>query len=190
MNNFVQMSWLDYQTFIQQIANQIIEFLNTNNTKIDFILPILRGGGIPAISLSHLLKVKRLETIQVFHDYTSKKVWIGNNSIENIEDKNRSYVILLVDDYHATGKSVYLMYDRIREHLPNSMFIYASVGRDIGYLKDKREFLYSCYGFLGNECGIISEEEALKKGVSSVNTVFPWEILEEEIFNIKLIEGE
>lgn len=189
MNAFVQMSWPDYQAYIQQIANKIVEFTATNNIKIDFILPILRGGGIPAISLSHLLKVKRLETLQVFHDYSANRMWTGCNSIGNIEDSHRPYVILLVDDYHATGKSVYRIYDSIKEQLPNSSIIYASIGRDVGYLKDERSFLYSCYGFLGNECGVVSEA-TLCHNIPAVNTVFPWEILEEEISNVKLIEGE
>lgn len=190
MNRFEKMTWTSYQHYIEKIAEDITQYLDRNKLSIDFIVPVLRGGGIPAISLSHLLKTKRLETIQLFHDYISKKNWIGCNTIDYIKNKDKADVILLTDDFHATGQSVYYIYDIIKEALPNAKIIYASVGRDIGYLKDERAFLFSCYGFLSNECGVVSEEESLPQGTVTANIVFPWELLEEEILNIKLIEGE
>lgn len=190
MNQFEKMTWTSYQHYIERIAEDITQFLKLNGFSIDFIVPVLRGGGIPAISLSHLLKIKRLETIQLFHDYASQKSWIGCNAIDNIESKNKDAIILLTDDFHATGQSVYYIYDVIKQALPNARIIYASVGRDIGYLKNERDFLFSCYGFLSNECKVISDATLLPPGTICSNIVFPWELLEEEISNIKLIEGE
>ncbi len=190
MNQFKKMTWDEYQHYIEKIADDITQFLIQNNITIDFIVPVLRGGGIPAISLSHLLKIKCLETIQLFHDYVSQEKWLGCNTFDNITDKSKAFVILLTDDFHATGQSIYFIYDVIKDILPNAKIIYASIGRDIGYLENERDFLFSCYGFLSNECGVISNEELLPQGTITDNTIFPWELFEEEFLNIKLIEGE
>lgn len=183
-NDFVKMEWNEYQNNIEKIYQDLNNFLEKNNLNIDYIVPVLRGGGIPAISLSYLLRTHKIISIQLKHDYKNKNIDIVSNSLSEIKEPEKPYTLLLVDGYHASGRTSYMAYDLIKNYLPNSSIIYVTLGRDVGYLENKRDFLFSCHAFLSNECGVIPKEESIKKGVLTKYTLFPWEILEDELQNM------
>ena len=50
-------SWKKIDEFIEKIYLDVKKYLNENNLKIKYISPILRGGGVPAIKLSHMFNI-------------------------------------------------------------------------------------------------------------------------------------
>ena len=183
-SDFVEMTWEEYQHYVEQLAEQIKFFLKETKTEIDFILPVIRGGAPLAISLSYLLKAVPFHALQMKHDYKNKEIKILLNSLCLIFDKQKEYVVLVTDGYHASGKTAYLTYDLIKQELPNCKIIYATLGRDIGYPENKRDFFKSFHAFFSNECGVIPKEESNKIGVLTKYTLFPWEILQDELINM------
>ncbi len=190
-NDFVIMTWEEYEGHIKALSEKISAFLAEYGEKIDIIVPVLRGGGIPAISIAYKLEVVAMRCIQMKHDYKSKSINILSNELTSLPEPNAPYTILLVDGYHASGRTAYMAYDMIRSALPNAKIIYATIGRDVGYLKDEREFLYSCHSLTSNECGVIPKEISEAEGMLTKYTLFPWESLEDELCNMndELIYG-
>ncbi|MEE3355330.1 MAG: hypothetical protein VZR32_03205 [Candidatus Weimeria sp.] len=58
-------SWERIDGFIDKIYNDVSEYLKKNNLSIKYIVPILRGGGIPALKLSHMFDVINILPIQL-----------------------------------------------------------------------------------------------------------------------------
>ncbi len=57
-------SWERIDKFIEQIYNDVNNYLKANTISIKYIAPIVRGGGIPAIKLSHMFNVIDMLPIQ------------------------------------------------------------------------------------------------------------------------------
>ena len=142
----------------------------------------MRGGAIPAISLSYLLNVVPIGILQLKHDYRKSSIDIISNFLPHI-DRSAKYV-LMIDGYHASGKTSYKAYDMIIAALPDVKIIYATLGRDVGYKENKRDFAFSYSAFYSNECGVIPKEESEKEGILTKYTLFPWEIIEDEVKNM------
>lgn len=190
-SDFILMSWEEYQTHIHSLTVDLNAFLKTENIIIDFVVPILRGGGVPAISLAYQLNIFKMYPVQLKHDYKTHSIHILNNSFEILETSSQSPTILLVDGYHATGKSTYIVYDIIKKVFPFSKIIYVTLGRDVGHLTNQRDFLFTCHAFFSNECDVIPKKQSEEEGVLTKYTLFPWEVLEDEIDNMnnELIYG-
>ena len=79
----------------------------------------------------------------------------------------------------------------IRANLPQTKILYVTLGRDVGYRENLRDFAFSYSAFYSNECGVIPKEESEHDGVLTKYTLFPWEVLEDEIRNMndELIYG-
>lgn len=183
-DDFVLMTWDEYQACIDRLTRQLTAYLESTRTKIDCIVPVLRGGGVPAISLAYRLGVVDLQPIQLKHDYRHHTIRILHNAFDRQEESDRSPTILLVDGYHATGRTTYLVYDLIRQKFPRSRILYATLGRDVGYREDEREFAFACHAFVSNECDRIPKEQSRREGMLTKYTLFPWEVLEDEIQNM------
>ena len=50
-------SWERIDSFLENIYKEVNNYLNSNNLSIKYIAPIMRGGGVPAIKLSHMFNV-------------------------------------------------------------------------------------------------------------------------------------
>ena len=188
-DDFIQLTWEEYQKYIEIIYENVYSFINSNKITIDYIVPVIRGGAIPAISLSYLLNVIPIGVLLLKHDYQKSSIDVISNFLSDI-DKNAKN-ILLVDGYHASGRTSYMAYDMIKAALPDVNVIYVTLGRDVGYKENKRDFIYSCSAFYSNECGIVPKEESERDGVLTKYTLFPWEVLEDEVRNMneELIYG-
>jgi len=49
-------SWKRIDKFVEKIYQDVYTYISKNNLSIKYIAPILRGGGVPAIILSHMFK--------------------------------------------------------------------------------------------------------------------------------------
>lgn len=188
-DDFVHMTWDEYQSHINRIHLELNKFLKLNNITVDYIIPVIRGGAVPAISLSYLLKVVPIGVLQLKHDYSKSSIDVISNFLPSIP-KDTKYV-LLVDGYHASGRTSYMAYDMIKSALPDTGVLYVTLGRDVGYMENKRNFVFSYSAFYSNECGVISKEDSKREGVLTKYTLFPWEVLEDEVNNMndELIYG-
>lgn len=181
-DDFVHMTWEEYQSHINRVYLELNGFMKSNGITVDYIIPVIRGGAVPAISLSYLLKIVPIGVLQLKHDYSKSSIDVISNFLPDIP-KGTKYV-LLVDGYHASGRTSYMAYDMIRSALPDVGILYVTLGRDVGYRENKRDFVFSYSAFYSNECGVIPKEESEREGVLTKYTLFPWEVLEDEVKNM------
>ena len=98
-NNIIDYSYDDFCSGINIIANKI----QNSDFKPDYIVGIVRGGSIPAVYLSHKLKIP----VQMIHWSTRDNTDFGNESNFWIpEDINEGKKVLIVDDIVDGGETI------------------------------------------------------------------------------------
>lgn len=177
-------SWERIDGFIDKIYKDVNNYLMENNLKIKYIIPIMRGGGIPAVIFSHLFGVIDMLPIQLKHNSETntidKKIgleYIDNSSIDNKE------CILLVEGNHVTGKTANIAVDLIRKKFGDDVkIIYVSLTRDYTYRNSVNNVCYTTWAMTTNEMKELSEDECKELNINySLVSVYPWENVKEEL---------
>lgn len=177
-------SWQRIDNFVDKIYRDVKKYLNENNLKIKYIIPILRGGGIPAIMFSHMFDVIDMLPIQLKHNDETHKIdqKIGLEYIENI-DIDENECVLLVEGNHVTGKTANIAVDLIKRKIgDNVKIIYISLTRDYAYRNSVKDVCYTTWAMATNEMKELSEDECKKLNINyNLVSVYPWENVEEEL---------
>ncbi len=82
-------SWERIHGFINKIYKDVNNYLKENNLKIKYIVPIMRGGGIPAVIFSHLFDVIDMLPVQLKHNSETHNIdkKIGLEYLENSSNR-------------------------------------------------------------------------------------------------------
>ncbi len=179
-DGFTRISWNNYEKVLQVLLEKIKGYLKEDNEKIDIVVPILRGGAFPGTYLAYKLNQIRIAPVQY-------KYFIDKGKIELrrmlVMPKDLSLpekpVILLVENNHCFGLTATTAAKDIKEKFPKAKILYAADFMDYSYQKNEYADVI-LYGKLNNDTKTLSEKEALKKGLDTPSTLFPWEIEEEE----------
>ena len=177
-------SWDRIDNFINKIYKDVSNYLIKNNLKIKYIVPIMRGGGIPAIIFSHLFNVIDMLPIQLKHNHEThnidKKIELDYVEKVNIDSNE---CILLVEGNHVTGKTANIAVDLIRKKFgDNVKIIYVSLTRDYTYRNSVNNVCFTTWAMTTNETKKLSEDECKKLNINyNLVSVYPWENIEEEL---------
>lgn len=185
--DFMYVSWNDIEKIVQKITCEIQEFLSENNLSIKYIAPILRGGGIPAVILSHKLNVIDFLPIQLKCSHRLNKIEekINLDCITK-ESVKKDECVLLVEGNHVTGKSANLAKDMIiKKFGKDTKVIYVSISKDYSYKNSVSDVVFSTCGIYTNETKSMNEEECNALEIDyRLITLFPWENVESELKEI------
>lgn len=177
-------SWERIDDFMIKIYQDVKKYLEENNMKLKYIIPIMRGGGIPAIILSHMFQVIEMLPIQLKYNDKTKKIEkkLGLDYRQN-EKLNNNEAVLLVEGNHVTGKTAQMAVDMIREKMGEKVnIIYVSLTRDYTYRNSVKDVCYTTWAMTTNETKELSEQECKKLGIHYwLVSVYPWENKEEEL---------
>lgn len=147
----------------------------------------MRGGGIPAIILSHMFDVVDMLPIQLKHNKETHKIdkKIGLEYVKKI-DIDESECILLVEGNHVTGTTANIAVDLIREKFGNNVkIIYTSLTRDYTYRDSVKNVCYTTWAMTTNEMKELSEDECKKLNINyNLVSVYPWENIKEELIEL------
>lgn len=177
-------SWDRIDNFINKIYKEVNNYLIKANLKIKYIVPIMRGGGIPAIIFSHLFDVIDMLPIQLKYNYETHNIdkKIGLDYVKNTNiDSNEC--ILLVEGNHVTGKTANIAVDMIRKKFGNNVkIIYVSLTRDYTYRNSVNNVCFTAWAMTTNEMKELTEDECKKLNINyNLVSVYPWENIEEEL---------
>ena len=177
-------SWDRIDNFINKIYEEVNDYLIKTNLKIKYIVPIMRGGGIPAIMFSHLFNVIDMLPIQLKYNYETHNIdkKIGLDYVKNANiDSNEC--ILLVEGNHVTGKTANIAVDMIRKKFGNNVkIIYVSLTRDYTYRNSVNNVCFTTWAMTTNEMKELSKDECRKLNINyNLVSVYPWENIEEEL---------
>lgn len=179
-------SWDRVDKLIEKIYLDVDNYIKDNNLKIRYIAPVLRGGGVAAIKLSHMFNVIDMLPIQLKYDSTINDVLVKVN-LDYIKDTNidSNECILLVEANHVSGKTANIAANMIRDKFGDVKIIYVSLSRDYSYKDSVKDVCFSTTGMYTNETKNLSREECLELGINyDLVTVYPWENIEEELFEL------
>jgi hypoxanthine phosphoribosyltransferase len=109
-NNIIDYSYDDFCNGINIIAKKI----QNSDFKPDYIVGIVRGGSIPAVYLSHKLKIP----VQMIH-WSTRDVtdWGNESNIWIPEDINDGKKVLIVDDIVDGGETIKTLLEDWRNSL-------------------------------------------------------------------------
>lgn len=178
-------SWEKIDEFIDKIYSDVSEYLKKNNLSIKYIVPILRGGGIPALKLSHMFDVVNILPIQLKYNAKTSLIEkkISLDDYENIKEVGDNEVILLVEGNHCTGRTANIACKSVKEKFgENVKVIYVSLTRDYTYKDSVEGTVFTTWAWTTNESKRLTKEECEKLNIDYHKvSVYPWENAKEEL---------
>ena len=176
------MSHDEYVKHINKLYLGLNKFLTQNELRVDYIVPIMRSGAVPAVYLANKLNIVKFAPFQVKHIAKNS----GEETIEMLFnplpllDINKSEpVFLIVEGTHATGASVELCIDEILKNYPKAKILYVYIEKTYGSKTFDGKVIYEDYALVkGNNLTI---EECQKLNIDPYIAIYPWETMEGEI---------
>ncbi len=167
---------------INKLSCNLSEFLTQNNLKIDYVVPILRSGAVPAVYIANKLNIVKFAPFQVKNvkfNSGKEKHKILFSAFDTLKINKPEPVFLMVDGTHFSGKSAELCINEIYKTFPNAKILYVCLQRYYGSTSFKDKILYedSC---VTAEWINLSEEECKKLNIQTHVMLFPWENIENE----------
>jgi len=161
-NDFDKISWERIDNYIEKIYMEVSSYLKKNNLKIKYIVPILRGGGIPAMILSHKFKNINILPMQLKYNEDEHEIMeiisIDNYKAEPLKEDE---CILLVEGNCVTGETLDIAKRMLINKFGNdSKIIYTALTLDYSnYIKEDSNIILKSYGMFTNENMQLSQEE-------------------------------
>jgi len=193
--DFVQLTWEEFDYYAKNIASDIKSFCEKSNIIIDFICPIIRGGSILAVYLSHLLGIIPCMGIQFKHlnisdlYETPKLLWNSFTYISEVKRSEKEYTVLLVEGNHCSGGTALEAIRVLKQYFPKIKIIYASLARDYDNKEAVSEAIISANGYYSNESQKDLNLETIEKyKIREKFSVFPWELVQEEMDECNLVK--
>lgn len=179
--DFIEVTWKEYGEILKNLYQKVRKYIDKNNIKIDAVVPIFRGGAIPAAYLASKLSILRILPVQYKYFFRESKAELrkiyGFSKKDIKLPKNPTF--LLVEGDHCYGLTAETAAKDLLEEFPGARIIYAADNMDVSYQKnDYAEAIF--YGELTNECREMTPEECKKRGINPVSNLLPYLTLEEE----------
>lgn len=177
-------SWERIDQFIEKIYQEVKQYLEEAHLSIRYIVPIMRGGGVPAIKFSHLFDVVDMLPIQLKHNSETNAIdtKIGLDYVQNT-DLQENECILLVEGNHVTGRTANIAANMLRQKFGETVkIIYVSLTRDATYENSVENVCFTTWAMTTNETKELSKEKCEKRNINYwLVSVYPWENVEEEL---------
>jgi len=159
------MSHSEFKKYVLKLTREIEKYTTENNLRIDYVVPILRSGAVPAVYIANELNLIKFAPIQV------KKVKQAGkydhimllNSLKDL-DKEKEMNLLVVEGTYSSGETARAALDEIKKTLP------------------KAKILFSCVCVRGEE-NLPQDIEKSFYGFSLAREklfVYPWELKEQK----------
>lgn len=127
-NEIKSMSHEEFKGYCLKLSKDIQEYCNTNHLRIDYVVPILRSGAVPAVYIANELNLIKFAPIQVkkikqdgIYDHI-----ILLNSLRDL-DKDKELILLIVEGTYSSGDTVNIALEEIRKTLPKAKILFSTV---------------------------------------------------------------
>ena len=183
--NFRKIPHEEFLKYIDKLCDGLRKYIEENKIKVDYICPVLRGGAVAAVYISHKLNIVKFAPFQVKHVVYNdgrNECEMLFNPLDNLKIEKEKPVFLVVECMHSTGHSAGLCINEIKKRYPNSIILYVAVTKAYGYKGFEDIVSYEDFGFYYNRKNIeYSKEECEKLGIEYFNPLFSWENFDIEL---------
>ena len=123
-----EMSHDEFEKYISKITREIEKYLTENNMRIDYIVPILRSGAVPAVYIANELNIVKFASIQVKKVKKNGKYdhIILSNSLKDL-DKKKELNLLVVEGTYSSGETALTALNEIKKTLPKANILFSCV---------------------------------------------------------------
>lgn len=176
-------SWSEYVKVLETLYQNVHKLLEEQKLQVRVVIPIMRGGAIPAQYLGYKLGVLRYAPIQYKYfkqgdEYKIKK--IGETKLEADFLIKDGETILVVENNHCFGTTAKAVVEESKKSYPNSKIVYAATYLDYTH-RNSVPADFIAYGTYTNETNGASKEEVAQMGLSNKFSLYPWEKIDEEL---------
>ena len=181
--NFHIRNLSEYEVELKSLVRKVVKYIKDNNLNVDAVIPILRGGNVPATFLAYALDVLLIIPVQYKYFFIDKKVCELRRIISFNTNliKKKKPVFLLVEGNHCYGNQAKHAASDLKDLYPNSKIIYAASNMDYNHQTAVKDASAVFYGRLTNDCKELSKKECIKLKINcDKDLFFPWENIEEE----------
>lgn len=106
----------DFKNYCLKVSKEINDYCIQNHLRIDYVVPILRSGAVPAVYISNELNLIKFAPIQV------KKIKQNGiydhivllNTLKDL-DKNRELILLIVEGTYSSGDTAHTALEEIKK---------------------------------------------------------------------------
>lgn len=183
--NYRKIPHEEFLKYIDKLCEGLKEYINKTNVKVDYICPVLRGGGVPAVYISQKLNIIKFAPFQVKHiTYNDgrNECKMLFNPLDNIKINKVKPVFLVVECMHSTGHSAELCIEEIKKKYPSSIILYVAVTKAYGYKGFDDIVSYEDFGFYYNRKNKeYTKEECERLEIEYYNPLFSWENFDVEL---------
>lgn len=122
------MSHDEFKGYCLKLSKDIQEYCKSNNIRIDYVVPILRSGAVPAVYIANELNLIKFAPIQVkkikqngIYDHV-----VLLNSLKDL-DKDKELTLLVVEGTYSSGDTVNTALEEIRRTLPKAKILFSTI---------------------------------------------------------------
>ena len=122
------MSHSEFKSYCLKLSKDIQEYCNSNSLRIDYVVPILRSGAVPAVYIANELNLVKFAPIQVkkikrdgIYDHI-----ILLNSLKDLQ-KDKELILLVVEGTYSSGDTVNTALEEIKRTLPKAKILFSTV---------------------------------------------------------------
>lgn len=176
---FRKISHKEYLSWVNYLCAELKTFLAENNFKVDYVVPVLRSGAVPAVYIANRLNIVKFAPIQVKHVKRkdgAEGINLLLNALECLKITKKSPVFLVVEGSQSSGGSVALVIDEILKKYKNAKILYVCLVKNYNSQSFKDKVIFEAAAHLkGNSSESIEECENLN--VDPYIPVYPWETM-------------
>ena len=118
----------EFKEYVLKLSKEIEKYATDNNLRIDYVVPILRSGSVPAVYIANELNLIKFAPIQVkkikqdgIYDHI-----VLLNSLKEL-DKEKELILLVVEGTYSSGDTVNTALEEIRKTLPKAKILFSTV---------------------------------------------------------------
>lgn len=182
--NYHVQTWDEYYPELESLMSKVMSHVKQNKLTVDVVVPILRGGNIPATFLACALQVLVIRPVQYKYFFVSGKCELRRLlSLDPQLITQTDPTILIVEGNHCYGNQAKYAVKDLRASFPQSNLIYAASNMDYKYQQVVEDANAVFYGRLTNCCKELSDQECEQHGLINgykTELLFPWEHIDEE----------
>lgn len=117
-----------FKKYVLKLSKEIEKYTSENNIRIDYVVPILRSGAVPAVYIANELNLIKFAPIQVKKIKQDGKYdhIVLLNSLKDL-DKEKELNLLVVEGTYSSGETMNTALDEIKKTLPKANILLACV---------------------------------------------------------------